>query len=306
MDLRTLIMIFLIIIYVLYILFFSKKLRASGRVENRLETIRTSGQMTSDGDQMSLPITQRLLKPVFDKLVKVVGSAIPLNKRSQEQLNEALKDAGIKKTAAEYFATQAAEFVILAAIVFVAGKFILKKPLMQCLLYVVYALAIFYVLARFSLKKKGSQRADRIENEMPEILDLLSVSVSAGLGFDQALQYVTERCDGDLSAELAITQREIRLGRTRNEALKALAERCKVQALHMFVSAIIQADTLGIAISNILEVQADNARQQHKQRIEEKAAKLPVKILLPLVFFIFPNIFIILLGPAIPQILNAF
>ena len=140
---------------------------------------------------------------------------------------------------------------------------------------------------------------------MPEILDLLSVSVSAGLGFDQAMQYVVEKTDGELTAELAITQREIRLGRSRDEALRGLAERCKVDALRMFVSAITQADNLGIPISNILQVQAENARREHKQKVEEKAAKLPVKMLIPLVFFIFPVIFIILLGPAVPRVMQA-
>ena len=239
-------------------------------------------------------------------MVQFVGAAVPLSQKAQGQLEESLRCAGIKKTAHEYFATLVILYLGVAIILFTVCKFLLRQELIKIIGILLFALFAFYTAARFFIGKKITGRTERIEDDLPEILDLLSVSVSAGLGFDQALQYVVDRCDGELSEELAITQREIHFGRSRNEALKRLADRCKVEPLRMFVSSILQADTLGIPISNVLQVQAENVRQQHKQRIEEKAAKLPVKILFPLVFFIFPVMFIVLLGPALPKILAAF
>ena len=220
-------------------------------------------------------------------------------------MSESLRSAGIAKSARDYLATLELLYVLIALAAVIVCRLVLHWSLLRTVFILLFALLVLYTLARFRLKKCAAQRSAQIENDMPEILDLLSVSVSAGLGFDQALQYVVERCDGVLAAELAVTQREIRLGKSRIDALKGLAERGRAEALRMFVSAVTQADTLGIAISNILQVQAESNRTQHKQRIEEKAAKLPVKVLLPLVLCIFPVIFIILLGPAVPKVMAA-
>jgi len=134
------------------------------------------------------------------------------------------------------------------------------------------------------------------------VLDLLSVSVEAGLGFDAALQKVVEKSEGPLAEEFALALNEIRMGKPRREALRDMAERVKLDDVSTFVGAIVQADALGVSVSNVLTVQAEQVRQKRRQRAEEKAQKAPVKILIPMLFFIFPALFVVLLGPALLEI----
>lgn len=306
MSVRLAAGIVVLLVYLMAAIALGEKIKAEKNLKNRLERVASSNPFSGEeSEQLSKPFFDRVFRPVIDKMLKFTSSVIPLSKKSQDKLAESLRCAGIKKTSKTYFASQFLNCLCLEIVAFVVCKLLLKKTISDIVLIMVFVLFTYYVMARFMLGKKVTKRSGSIENDMPEILDLLSVSVSAGLGFDQALLYVTERCEGPLSEELAITQREIRLGRSRSAALNALADRCNVEALRLFVSSITQAETLGIPISNILQAQAESVRQNHKQKVEEKAAKLPVKILIPLVFFIFPVIFIILLGPAVPQVMDA-
>lgn len=294
-------------VYLLVVFLFGEKNRAEAAVRQRLETIASTGRYRSEEDErLRLSFADRFWRPFYSRLMGAVASVLPISARAQGQLEDKLRAAGRLLSARDYLARQTLLAVCLMDAVFFTLRFGMDTALALCLLACLYTVSGYYVLARFSLGREITARQERLENDIPEILDLLSVSVSAGLGFDQALQYVTERCTGPLAEELTVTQREIRLGRSRNEALKNLSDRCGVEPLKTFVSAVIQADTMGIAISNVLKVQADNVRTGHKQKIEEKAAKLPVKILIPLVLCIFPVMFIILLGPAVPGVVAAF
>lgn len=293
-------------VYLLIVFLFGQKARENAALKNRLELIASSGNFTAEETQLRQSFKDRIFKPFYDKAVYAIGMLLPVSGKAQSQLEDKLRKAGKKTTARDYLAKQTFFALLVAGCIFAVSKSLLKLSGLLCALAALYGLVCYYVMAKFMLGKQTTRRKDKIENEMPEILDLLSVSVSAGLGFDQALQYVTDRCKGPFSEELGVAQREIKLGRSRDDALKNLAGRCEVEPLKVFVSAIIQADTLGIAIANVLQTQAENVRQMHKQKIEEKAAKLPVKILIPLVLCIFPVMFIILLGPAVPNVINAF
>ena len=152
------------------------------------------------------------------------------------------------------------------------------------------------------MQSKARNRGKEIQRDLPDILDLLTVSVEAGLGFDAALVKVVERKKGPLADEFGIVLREIRVGKPRKEALRELSERVKVDDITSLVSAVIQADQLGVGISNILRIQAEQVRTKRRQQAEESAMKAPIKMLFPLVFFIFPTLFVVLLGPAIIQI----
>ena len=136
--------------------------------------------------------------------------------------------------------------------------------------------------------------------------DLLSVCVEAGLGFDQAVNYVSKEYVGEISEEFRIMLRDINLGSSRKQALSALQTRVPLEQLKTFSAAVIQADEMGISLKNILNVQAANVRLRYKQKIEEKAQTLSIKILFPMVLFIFPVIFIIILGPAVPSLMDLF
>ena len=145
---------------------------------------------------------------------------------------------------------------------------------------------------------KARSRKSRLRAEMPDALDLLAVSVEAGLGFDGAIMKVMEHMHGSLADEFALTLGEMRVGQSRQEALKNLAERTDLQEMSSFTRAIIQADQLGISLGRILRVQASDSRIKRQSAAEEKAMKAPIKMLIPTAIFIFPVIFIVALAPA--------
>lgn len=172
-------------------------------------------------------------------------------------------------------------------------------------LLIFFAMAgIGFILPNFILKKSEKKRKELIIKDLPDILDLLSVSVEAGLGFDQAIQKVVEKSSGPLSDEFEKTLQEINMGKPRREALRDMGKRVNVDDVTVFLSAIVQADQLGVSISNVLRLQSKQGRTNRRMRAEEKAQKLPIKILIPLVVFVFPCILIVLLGPAVPKLLQ--
>jgi tight adherence protein C len=155
-----------------------------------------------------------------------------------------------------------------------------------------------FMLPSFVVALKARSRRDQIRAQLPDALDLLSVSVEAGLGFDGALAKLTEHLEGPLIDELEFTLSEMRIGETRHDALKKLAERAATPEVGHFTRAIIQADQLGISLGRILRLQAADTRDRRQAAAEEKAMKAPIKMLFPTVAFIFPALFIVVLGPA--------
>jgi tight adherence protein C len=152
----------------------------------------------------------------------------------------------------------------------------------------------------------GFDRTEQIRRELPDALDLLTISVEAGLAFDAALAQVARNSDGPLAKELFRVLQEMQIGTGRTDALRALGERTDVEELRIFVGAMVQADTFGIPIANVLRVQSKEMRIKRSQRAEEKAQQVPVKILFPLIFCILPALFIVVMGPAGIKIFEQF
>ncbi|QOD02407.1 type II secretion system F family protein [Pseudarthrobacter sp. BIM B-2242] len=163
-----------------------------------------------------------------------------------------------------------------------------------------------YFVPDLLIVNKGIKRQVAMELELPNTLDQMLISVEAGLGFEAAMSRAGQYGDGPLAQEIVRTLQDIQVGRPRQEAYEALAARSSVQDLKSFVRAVIQADKYGIGIASVLRAQAKQARVKRRQRAEEKALKLPVKVLFPLLLFIFPVLFIVLLGPAAINIIEAF
>lgn len=163
---------------------------------------------------------------------------------------------------------------------------------------------IGYLFPRSWLKAQEKRRQHEIERSLPDVLDLLTVSVEAGLGFDAALLKVVEKKKGALAEEFFKVLQEIKMGRPRRDALRDLSNRNTVEDLSNVVASLVQADQLGISIGGVLRNQSQQIRQKHRQRAEEKAQKAPVKMMIPLVFFVFPSVFIVILGPGIIQIIE--
>jgi tight adherence protein C len=173
------------------------------------------------------------------------------------------------------------------------------------LLYTGAAFVIGLYIPNFWLNSKAKKRQKAIATALPDILDMMSICVDAGLGFEAALQKVAFQSDGDLAMEMRRVISEIRVGVSRGDALRHLAERTKVQDVASFVAVLVQADRLGIAIRNVLSTQSVQMRIKRRQRAEEEAGKAPIKMLIPLALFIFPSMFIVILGPAIPRLMTA-
>jgi tight adherence protein C len=166
--------------------------------------------------------------------------------------------------------------------------------------------AIGFLGPDYALTLKSRARKEKVKAELPDALDLLAVSVEAGLGFDASLAKINEHMEGPLAEEFGLTLSEMRIGEGRQEALKRLAERVDAQELSAFTRAIIQADQLGTSLGRILRVQAADARLRRQAAAEEKAMKAPIKMLFPTVLFIFPAMFLVILGPAILNVQKLF
>ena len=163
-----------------------------------------------------------------------------------------------------------------------------------------------FIVPGFVIGMRARKRREELRTQLPDALDLLAVSVEAGLGFDGAVAKLTEHMDGALAEEFSLTLGEMRIGESRHDALKKLAARSSAPEVASFCRAIIQADQLGISLGRLLRVQATDARLKRQAAAEEKAAKSPIKMLFPTVIFIFPAMFIVILGPAMLNLMELF
>ena len=171
-------------------------------------------------------------------------------------------------------------------------------------LFMLVFIAAPMILTRYLLKAKITSRTKKMERQLPDVLDLLAIAVDAGMGFDQALQYVITDMKGPFIDELTVTTRQMSFGKTRMEAFDALSKRCSQKSVTNFCSAVVQAAKVGIPIRNVLESQAQAIRQDHMAQVEQKAAKASIRMILPMVGFIFPVIFIVLLGPSVLSLMD--
>jgi tight adherence protein C len=174
------------------------------------------------------------------------------------------------------------------------------------IIVVIVATVVGFFAPNLYLYQKGHERAERLQRDLPDAIDLLTISVESGLGFDAAVQQVARNTDGPLAEELSRVMREMQIGQGRADALRAMGERSSVGDLRTFVGAMVQADSFGIPVAQVLRVQSAEMRVKRRQRAEEKAQQVPVKITIPLIFCILPTLFIAVMGPAVLSILDSF
>jgi tight adherence protein C len=179
-----------------------------------------------------------------------------------------------------------------------------KSPTGILLLFTILLPVLAYFVPDILLHGRASERRKAIEMELPNTLDQMLISVEAGLGFEAAMAQAGENGKGPLAAELVRTLQDLQVGRSRKDAYLAMAERSDAPDLRSFVRSVVQADSYGVALAGVLRTQAKQMRVKRRQRAEEKAMKLPVKVLFPLMFCILPVLFIVIMGPAVINILN--
>ncbi|WP_427016410.1 type II secretion system F family protein [Pseudarthrobacter sp. P1] len=188
----------------------------------------------------------------------------------------------------------------------VGALIIAIKPGAPMVLVALFLTALCYFIPDLLVMSKAQERQKAIQQELPDTLDQMLISVEAGLGFESAMARAGTNGKGPMAEELVRTLQDMQMGRARRDSYQALADRTTVAELKSFVRAVVQADTYGIGIAKVLRTQAQQMRIKRRQRAEEKAMKLPVLVLFPLLFFIFPTLFIIILGPAVINIIAAF
>lgn len=287
--------------------FLQSKLRSRMVFLSRLQKIVRSQAVQHNGedDELSLPFSERVIKPLVAMTTQTIARFLPAKNR--DKLQQMLQFAGNPgNLQAHEFQALQFSFAVLLILGGWGTAYVLHKELLIQLLFIAMGGLTGLLAGKYYLTARIRIRQEAIQKELPEVLDLLTVSIDAGLGFDAALSRVVEKSGGALCDELRKTLKEIQMGKSRRQALKDLGDRTGVEDLLTFVGSMIQADQLGVSISKVIRTQAAQIRQKKRQRIEEKAMKAPVKMLIPLVLFIFPTIFIVLLGPALISIMNTF
>ena len=273
---------------------------------DRLNEFSQSGEAVSlDQIELSQPFTQRVLFPVFRKFGEMSAKNTPQNVLLETNRKIELSgmagsfDAPIFLASRFVFATI---FGVLTFFVFTISA--VAQPLPRALLYSMIAIALGYFLPQLWLDEKIKARQLAVRKAMPDALDLLTICVEAGLGFDAAMSNVAKKWENELSLAFARAIREIQLGKVRREALRSMAERIDLAEMSSFVAAIIQSEQLGVSMAKVLRIQSEQMRMRRRQYAEELAHQAPVKMLLPMVGFIFPSIFIVLMTPAAMQIMR--
>ena len=272
-------------------------------LEARLAQFTEMGRMptTLSEVELSLPFFERAIRPTLDKLGSFVTKFVRAGSLDalQEQINLAGRPWGM--TASAFWLLRLLSLLLCTVLGFGLAILLgLEQPMF--LLAVVGGGVLGYLLPQMVLSSKVKKRQKKILLAMPSALDLLTISVEAGLSFDAALTRVSEKYQNPLTSEITQVLNEIRLGRPRVEALEDMARRCKVEELTNFVQAVVQSEQLGVGIANVLRIQSEEIRRRRRQRAEEQGQKAPLKMLFPMVGCIFPTLFIVLLGPAVVEV----
>jgi len=254
--------------------------------------------------QLAAPVVSRAFIPALKAAGRGARRFTPMDvfKRLEEELTYAGNPPG-------WDAERILAFKLLlppglAILGFLLARFAELDTLLTIATIGLFAVVGYY-LPEWLVRSAAEKRQSQIRRTLPDALDLLSITVEAGLSFDAALVRVARNMRGALGEELYRVVQEIQLGKSRSEALRDLGERTNVDDLRSFVLAMVQAEVFGIPIANVLKIQAGEIRLRKRQRAEEQAQKLPVKIVFPLILGIFPAIFVVLLGPAAIQIFEA-
>jgi len=275
--------------------------RAVDPVQARLTQLGTMQAKNLEELELQAPFLERTLRPLAKRLSGSVSRMTSTSFADRTEKNLALAGNPGDLRVADWLGIKAVVAIILGIVFFLlfAVVNILGTGFVIGAAMSLLGVVIGYIAPEFWLGRRIKARQKAILLMIPDTLDLLTISVRAGLGFDAALAKVVEKLQGPLSNEFRRALAEVRVGKTRREALRDIIPRTEVPPLTNFIGAIIQAETLGVSISKVLQVQSEQLRIERRQRAEEQAAKAPIKMLFPLVGCIFPSLFIVILGPAI-------
>lgn len=298
------------VLFCILMLLLGPGVRKKSTLQNRLDNLgRDAFRMDMLRDEeMSKPFTDRVLRPLLHRLFGLVSMLIPIqgmNPAGSEKQKKLLMQAGWTVSLEEYTMIQLICMVCSGLLGLMLALFS-HEALVNCILYFLGGAFAGYTLLRYGCSAAATRRKAAMEAQLPDMLDLLSVSVAAGLGFERAMLHIINSMDGPLIDEFTVTYREMSMGRSRKDALTLLGERCGVEDLTAVTGALVQAGQLGIPIRNVLQTQSAAIRRTRRAKVQEKAAKVSTKILLPMIVFIFPVLILVLLGPSLISIVEQF
>lgn len=255
--------------------------------------------------ELEAPFYDRVIKPMIAGITRALGKLTPSQGMEKVRTQIVLAGNPYNMGVSEFMGARMMAMVILGGVAFGLTLLLGASP-MEMLLYSVVLALVGYLLPVFWLRGRVKKRAKIILKTLPDAIDLMTISVEAGLAFDGAMQRVADKWDNDLAHEFQRAISEMRVGKSKREALHELVQRTGVPDLSTFVASIIQADQLGVSIAKVLRIQSEQMRIRRRQRAEEQAHKAPILMMIPMVFLIFPATYIVILGPAVPKIMSAF
>ncbi|RME32245.1 MAG: type II secretion system F family protein, partial [Thermoflexia bacterium] len=295
----------LVLVLVAIVLLGRRAPQEQDALEARLAELGAVGRPASlEEIELSLPFSERVLRPILQKVGALINRMTPSQTLARTRRNLEIAGLSQKIGPAEFLAIRyILMFVMGGLAVLLLGR--LDMPMSRKLLLIPVLAALGYYLPGSWLGSRMNRRKKEIQKALPDALDLLTICVEAGLSFDAAMAQVAEKWDNEISRLFAKVLQEIQLGKLRREALRDMANSVDVPDVSNFVAALIQADMLGVSIAKVLRIQSDQMRLRRRQRAEEQARQAPIKMIIPIVFLIFPALFIILLGPGVIQILTS-
>lgn len=273
-------------------------------IEARLSNFAERAQSLEELE-LQAPFHERVLKPVIAGITRALGRLTPA--QGMEKVRQQIILAGnpYNMGTSEFMGARMMALVVLGGVTFLLTLLLGADSIGKILFPAVMAL-VGYLLPVFWLRGRVKKRQKVILKTLPDAIDMMTISVEAGLAFDGAMQRVAEKWNNALSAEFQKALSEMRVGTTKRDALHQLVQRTGVPDLSTFVASIIQADQLGVSIAKVLRIQSEQMRMRRRQRAEEQAHKAPILMMIPMVFLIFPAVYIVILGPAIPKMMQAF
>ena len=254
--------------------------------------------------EMSASFAERIVYPAMDAVSRFVTQLTPAKTLENIRHKLDLADNPGNMTPSRFLALRVVAMVVLGGLI-LGLMIIAKLPMSRRVLFTVVGTALGFFLPALWLGSLIRRRQKAVVRELPDTLDLLTICVEAGLGFDQAVQKVVEKSANELSRAFNRYLQEVGLGKARREALQSTSDRLEVADVTTFIAAIIQASDLGVSMAKILRIQSEQMRIRRRQRAEQEAHRAPIKMLFPMAFLIFPSIFIVLLGPAILLLLES-
>lgn len=281
--------------------------RTDDLIQERLETISQSNeQIDLESIEMSQPFTQRVIMPIARKLGEFAIRFTPQNWLSSISRKLELAGSPSNLDPSLYLSMQFICAVGLGALMIVVTSFLMNgTSIGEKFLYSILGFFLGFFLPQIYLSSLISKRQKSVRKTLPDAMDLLTICVEAGLGFDAAMVKVAEKWDSPLSHGFARVIQEIQLGKLRREALRDMAENIDIPEMTSFVAVVIQSEMLGVSMAKVLRVQSDQMRVKRRQMAEEEAHKTPIKMLIPMILLIFPSLMLILFTPAVLSVMQS-